>query len=357
MKILWLVLIGLMAVSCIPEAPSPAVNNDGQNQDHDVGQDVDDDAGEEQLPDGWSWVDIAGTSCGNGAQTGLGLSEGTDSTRLMIYFNGGGACWDATSCHIFNSASHIDSGYGERRFTSDLNTMRNSGVIDREEGPFGQATFVFLPYCTGDFHSGDAVGQYNDLDPNQRVHHKGAVNVDAYLDYLTQEYPDVDEVLVLGISAGGYGAMMNHHRIKAAFPDAQVHVLADGSPMIQPRDGRWNMWKNAWNMRIPEGCEACEESYPEYAAHVVEASPESRFGLLTWHEDQTVGLFFSYQWGLEEATLQLLADVYPDEPGGQSSAFHTAGTDHVMLQYFETLRDDNGQSLRDFVQSWVDGAQ
>ncbi len=335
----------VLAVACGPEhsgTPAPTPENQNSHQPGEVDHT-------------WHWIEVPETTCGNGTSTGYGLSLGEDPTRLMVFLAGGGACWDTASCYVFGSAVNIETTVNDARFEAEIRPVQNSGVVDRETGPFGQASFVYIPYCTGDFHSGDAVGSYDPLNPNRLVHHKGARNLDAYAAILAEEFPLTEEVFLLGVSAGGYGAMMNHHRFRDAFPDAQVHVLADGSPMVHPREGRWGAWKNAWNMEFPPGCETCADTFPEFAAEVVAASPESRFSLLTWHEDATVALFFAYGSGLGTATRNLIEDTYPLGPGEQASAFHTPGTDHVMLQYFDTLTDDDGLTLRDYVQAWVDG--
>lgn len=350
MKTFWCALCVLLLSGCIPpESQTPHTDDDVGMSENDVDDDV--------LPSEWTWVDIPESTCGNGTPTGLGISEGTDPTQLMIFFNGGGACWDGTSCYIFNGAANIETTYGAQRFANDLSVMQNSGVIDRNDGPFARATQVFVPYCTADLHSGDSIGAYDAFNPNRRIHHKGAVNVEAYLAYLTQAYPDAEEIFLLGVSAGGYGAMINHHRVQNAYPHARVHVLSDCAPMVRPLDGRWNMWKNAWNMQFPEGCDDCADSFPEFAAHVVDSSPESRFGLLAWHDDAVIALYFSYhQYSLANATQTLIENVYPDPPGGHSSAFHMGGTEHVMLPYFDSLTDGDGLLLRDFVQAWVEGS-
>ncbi|MBA2662696.1 MAG: hypothetical protein H0U74_10405 [Bradymonadaceae bacterium] len=352
MKLSWCVLAALLfVVGCGPATPSPQPSDDSGLPDAAHSPDIDDNNNSAS----WRWIEIEGSACGNGTPTGLGISEGSDPSRMMIFFAGGGACWDTASCYVFNAASHIETRYGEQRFASDLAAMQNSGIIDRASGPFAEATFVFVPYCTGDLHAGDAIGSYDAFNPNRLVHHKGAVNVAAYLGHLTAAYPDVSELYVLGVSAGGYGAVINQPRIQAAYPGARVHVLSDCSPMVQPRDGRWGMWKSAWKMAFPEGCDGCADSFPELAAHIVESSPNSRFGLLAWHDDAVVAVFFAYQSGLGAATRKLIEDVYPGQPGSQASAFHMPGTEHVMLPDYETLKDPDGQSLRSFVQAWVDG--
>src|SRR5215468_7682801 len=42
----------------------------------------------------WTWVDFPNTACGNGMPTGLAVNLTTKSSRVLVYLEGGGACWD-----------------------------------------------------------------------------------------------------------------------------------------------------------------------------------------------------------------------------------------------------------------------
>ena len=333
----WLLLLGL---ACgVEEAPDPGDN--GETTPIANGE--------------WTWVEVEGSTCGNGTPGGLGIYPGDDS-RLVIFFAGGGACWDTVSCYVVGSAVNIEATFTQQRLEQEVRMVENSGLLNRQDGPFGAATVAYVPYCTADLHTGDSVGSYDPLNPDRLIHHQGAVNVEAYLDYLSASYPNAQEIFVVGVSAGGYGAMMNHHRISQAFSGAPVHVLADGAPMVQPREGRWGAWKNAWEMQFPPGCQECEETFPKMAAHVVDSARGSRFALLTWEDDHTIAIYFAYPLdGLGPSVRGLIEEVYPDTPGGQAAAFRVTGTDHVALQYYDSLTDDDGVSLRDFVGAWASG--
>lgn len=359
MKRIFYVVLGLHLVfGCIagPDGSSPSPREEGP--DAGAGIDVlEVDTGHFDTGQAgaglWSWEEVEGTACGNGTQTGMGISEGTNDTRILLFFSGGGACWDGTSCHIVNSAVNIETLYGETAFRSDLRAVQSSGIVDRGEGPFADANFVFVPYCTGDFHAGDAIASYDAFNPNRRVHHKGAVNVEAYLREVKARWPNATEIFAVGVSAGGYGVMLNLDRIERAFPEAKVHVLADSSQMVQPGEGRWGMWKRAWNMELPEDCEPCAERFSHYAAHIVASHPESRIGLLAYEDDAVVAVFFAQPFdGIGAATRALVRDAYES---AHSRAFLMPGTEHVMLGGYRSLRNADGESLKDFVGAWASG--
>ncbi len=345
--VLCLASILITSVGCSADEASP--NNDvGENI-----SDVANDSGSKtdvSLPDGqltdnaWNWIPVEGSKCGNGSIAGYGLMPRPDATKLVVYFNGGGACWDAGSCYVFKSASNIEVNYNEAHFRTEVATV---GVNDF----FGGASYAFFPYCTADLHAGNSVGQYDGFNPDRKVHHNGAVNTALYLEGLKQQYPNVKTLYVMGVSAGGYGAMFNYEKIREVFSDSEIHVLADSSPFVQPREGRWGLWKKAWKLILPSDCDTCAEKMPNVASHIIEKYPDTRFGLLSWEDDAVIMIFFAYPAGeLGPAIRSFAAAAYaPDN----ASTFLVEGTDHVLLVRPPTTKAKNGQTLAEYLVKWA----
>jgi hypothetical protein len=57
--------------------------------------------------------------------------------------------------------------------------------------------------CTGDAHLGDATTEYT---PDLTVEHNGSTNSGAALSYLAATYPDAEQVVVIGKTAGSIAA-------------------------------------------------------------------------------------------------------------------------------------------------------
>lgn len=292
----------------------------------------------------WNWIPVKDSKCGNGSIAGYGLMPRPDATKLVIYFNGGGACWDAASCYVFNSATNIEVNYDEARFRTEVGAVGSNDF-------FGGASFAFFPYCTADLHAGQNVGQYDATRPDRKVHHNGALNTALYLERLKEQYPNVKNLYVMGVSAGGYGAMFNYEKIREVFTDAEIHVLADSSPFVQPREGRWSMWKSAWKLKLPADCDTCAERMPNVANHIIQKYPDTRFGLLSWEDDAIIMIFFAYGAGeLGPAVRSLAAEAYaPDN----ASTFLVEGTDHVMLVHPPTLKAKDGQTFGEYLLKWA----
>ena len=98
----------------------------------------------------WTWIEIPGMTCANGSPTGVGVNLTDRSKDVLVFFEGGGACWDATTCWALPFSLYISSGYGKTQFDADF--QRDMFQLRREdpENPFRNVSYVFMPYCTGD---------------------------------------------------------------------------------------------------------------------------------------------------------------------------------------------------------------
>ena len=111
----------------------------------------------EPLPDAppgqWTWVPFADARCRDGSTTGIGVRYGAGD-GLVIYFQGGGACFNGLTCGA-NPASFDEGDF------AGLASGGNGGIFDPDPGanPVGDWSFIFVPYCTGDVHAGDRTDQ------------------------------------------------------------------------------------------------------------------------------------------------------------------------------------------------------
>ena len=46
----------------------------------------------------WTWVPVPGSHCRDGSATGFGINVNPASKNLMIFLEGGGACFNALTC-------------------------------------------------------------------------------------------------------------------------------------------------------------------------------------------------------------------------------------------------------------------
>jgi Pectinacetylesterase len=194
-----------------------------------------------------------GTVCSDGSPYRFFVHRG-DASRLLLEFEGGGACWSGATCgaDVYN-----------RRVISDPEAARQAGqlqgVYDRNnpENPFKEYTHVYIPYCTGDLHWGNASATY--MDPagtSLAIQHRGAANAATALNWAAENVRSPSQVVVAGCSAGGYGAALWSATIARAYPGARMVQLADSAAGVVPEGffstpfSNWNV-SDAWPSFIP----------------------------------------------------------------------------------------------------------
>lgn len=94
---------------------------------------------------------------------------------------------------------------------------------------------VYVPYCTGDVHTGNKVATYGDADPVNPItyYHRGFKNGEAVANWVGRYLPKQDQLLVTGFSAGGVGATAMYGLIRLADQPKQSAMLADSGPLFQ----------------------------------------------------------------------------------------------------------------------------
>ena len=308
-------------------------------------------AQERPAPTAWTHVEPGGdTSCGLDTPYRFFHRDGADPERLVIYFQGGGACWNWVSC----------SGMFDTRVDADeLSEFR--GIFDRSnpENPFKDFGVIFVPYCTGDVHIGDASRRYGD-DPSSRpVAHRGYQNVSAVLDWLAKQKRTVRNVVVTGTSAGSYGALFHTPAIAKLFPAATIVMLGDsGVPLLSDNREVLRQWgADAVLARLRnQRAEADPLDAPLRQAHLVASRAGARLAQITSDRDSVQSAFYivsgSPRW--RNDTYALLETVRRLVPAFRS--FVVEGADHGLLPTDAFYRyQADGVYLKDWVRRLIQG--
>ena len=181
---------------------------------------------------------MPGGVCSDGSPYRFYVSPG-DPKKLLLDFQGGGACWDAATCGPESRT------YRKRVDIQELGLAQ--GIYNRISvaNPFYGWTHVFIPYCTGDLHVGRATVDYGGF----KVHHQGARNAQAALEYVFRNHANPERVFVTGCSAGAYGAVLWADKVLATYRNAQIAVCGDAGVGVVTEDFPGF---TAWNPRLPE---------------------------------------------------------------------------------------------------------
>ena len=184
----------------------------------------------ENQPDGeWQLYEGAeDTICANGTPYSYYAYKGS-TNNVVIDFQGGGACWNSGTCSQGSSTAGDDAFYTDSVIFYDT-TGNFPGIYDhdRDDNPIKDWYHVFIPYCTGDIHIGNAEQTYT--APNGTdftIQHNGAVNARSVLDWTFENFEDPEQIFVTGCSAGGYGAAYWTETIAENYPDADIKQLGD----------------------------------------------------------------------------------------------------------------------------------
>ncbi len=323
----------------------------------------------EGAPD-WTWVPFPDAFCTDAttnaigqyqfgtSTTGLAISWGTnDSKDVVIFLQGGGACWDFFTC---GGAAPLvpkfaaTGPFGPTEFAQDIYDKYPNSWIRRANLPASltDATIVFVPYCTGDVHGGDRVTTYfPPISGYSSVtwHHVGHANVTAFLRRLAPTFPDPGKLVVAGSSAGGFGSLANYVTFRSAWPDAKGYLVDDsGPPLIGdaiPFLSR-GLWFANWNLgaSLDAFCPDCFDDMSEGLREVERRYPSDRIALISHLQDAVIrGFFGTFTLVPELSLTPMPADVFEghlrelgttvmDPATANGKYFFTTGDGHPTLE-------------------------
>ena len=307
----------------------------------------------------WQRIEPGGrTRCGRGGSFAFWARMGAPD-RLLVFFEGGGGCWDYRSCAA-----------GTAMFDDDVDLSddpsRGAGVLDLDDprNPFRRWSVLFVPSCGGDVFAGDAVRTYRAADGRTvTVHHRGHVNATAALEWMFERVPDPRRVFVAGCSAGSIGSILHAPRILRQYPEAQVAQLGDslGYLFSQPTDLR-ELW--GADRVLPDwvpGVRAIPRArftMPRFYRAVAGHYPRASFAQVNFADDSVQRQFHQAAGGAPEAFGQALlgnlAAIRAGTPNFRSCLLE--GSAHCALPSpaFYSLTS-GGVSLRDWVAAQANG--
>ena len=293
---------------------------------------------------GWTRVQPLGGIVGiDGATHSASCSgyPGTDSNfyfytrkgkfpNLVVYFEGGGACWDSETCTYPDGklpagvSQYFAASLATSQHPADLHGMFN---LSRSDNPVKDWNMVYVPYCTADLHAGattrtyDNVGHpvYTSLPESFPIRHNGHSNTMVVLDWVKNNWKEVPQrVLVAGSSAGGYGASIQFPWLRNLYRPAKIDlfVLADSSQGVTtPNWDQSSPGRGSWSLSLP-----------------------------AWAD--SIGL-------VNISGLELLRLAAQSDPSAKVAQFTTV-SDHVQAAYYGEIKQryDPGGSCANLTQDW-----
>lgn len=246
----------------------------------------------------WTTIVPGGdTMCSDGSTYRFFVHQG-DPSKLLVEFEGGGGCWSGGTC---------EQDIYTKRVTTDLEGARIAGqlpgIYDRSnlQNPLRDFTHVYIPYCTGDLHWGNATTSYvTSTGRPLVVQHKGGANASAAVSWAEANVPAPAELVVAGCSAGGYGAALWSAELARTYPGARMTELADSAAGVVPAGflstvlASWGV-SRAWPSFIPslslDRIDPATLSLPSLYSAVAAFFPRATFAQFNTRND-TVQTFF-----------------------------------------------------------------
>lgn len=294
-------------------------------------------------PGVWTWVDVPGMTCDDGTPTGVAINPapgGTASADLVVYFMGGGACWDASTCFVLNTSLHGPFGRAQWE-ANGVAFFAHQFDRARATNPYRAASYVIVPYCTGDLHAGSNVATYDVLGPRP-FHHVGRLNVEAVLPRLRATWPSPARIVIAGTSAGGFGATLNYALFRDTYPAATMSLVNDAGPLLEgdgiPAAAR-AAWYASWHLGdvVDPLCAGCAADLSLMYPALTARHPQDRMALLTSLRDEVIGAYFLIPLAadLELRMRALIANRIA--PSAAFRAFVIPGASHGLIGAADTI--------------------
>lgn len=193
----------------------------------------------------WETVELpasSGATCGNGTPYRFFVNRTPFTSKTVVMFEGGGACWDQNACKGGTLLDAVNPDGIPSNYMSDFNRQAHWGLVTpftARIDPFQAVqtqswNIVYLAYCTGDVHTGNQTNVYDNVDPSKPLvyAHKGMVNAQAVAKWMAANLPRPAHLLLTGFSAGGVGSTALYPWFRETINPKKMALLADAGPLF-----------------------------------------------------------------------------------------------------------------------------
>ena len=272
----------------------------------------------------WEMIELpvsSGASCGNGTPYRFFVNRTPFTSKAVVMYEGGGACWEKGTCENKGGVqlAAVNPDGIPVNYMSDWNRQAHLGLVTPFTTRINPLTsvqtqswnIVYLTYCTGDVHTGNKTQVYSDTTGSIAWQHRGAVNAKAVTAWMAANLPKPQQLLLTGFSAGGTGSTANYPQMRTKLQPKYSALLADSGPLFwAPRDSTpeqspslplHNKIREAWGLDEPSGM--ITELFKQYPTGgdpnnlgsltngLNKIFPNDRIGYAMFQEDETYSAF------------------------------------------------------------------
>jgi len=286
----------------------------------------------------WVVHDADGCVCADGSDYQY-LTWAGDPDKVVIFLQGGGACFTAETCEIGSPAQSFSHD-----IVADLEAARSGGFrrglfdFDNPENPVGDWSVIYLPYCTGDVFLGTRAHTYSD---EVTISHTGNLNARKGVEHLLANHPGATHVFVTGSSAGAVPAPLVAGLVAEQYPDADVAALGDGAggyganPVVMGfLNAQWGIADGIPDWSVADGIDVTTLGAPDNYILAVNQFDNLRVARFDDAYDSVQAGFaslFSLSGGGTVLDVVLESEAYIEQAGIDLPVFIAAGNDHTTM--------------------------
>lgn len=314
----------------------------------------------------WEEIQPADMVCSDGSQYKFWVNYSDKSDNLVVVFEPGGACWDYPSCSgaagVLGAANPNGLPDDHVNLASFISPFLNRTV---DESPSKDWNMVYVPYCTGDVHTGNVVATYTDPTSGAELtfHHEGHDDVMSVVSWIDSNFTHVPKMLVTGCSAGGVGSIVNYHYLRNGVHAAQKAYLLDDSgpifpdpsystPMHQKIQSAWNL--DSLAMGLPTDFTFSDMGTLNTA--IADEFPHDRIATTFFERDNDFSQY-SYQRFYGTPTKDQVMSMWASDTQLLVNEYATRPNLYYYLPYWRSLNDSHCTTVITFSGSdFADGS-
>jgi hypothetical protein len=311
----------------------------------------------------WEKVELPDTVCGNNSQYKFWVNWSNTSDNLVVVFEPGGACWDFDSCTgatgvmgAANPNGLPDDHYSLAPFISPF---LNPGD---ETSPSTDWNYVYVPYCTGDVHTGNTVADYEADDNSNGIefHHEGHSDMEKVTQWIDSQFTHIPKMLVTGCSAGGVGALVNYHMLRHGVHAAEEGYLLDDSGPVFPSASysgpMHQKIRQAWNLdslvsQMPSGFTPDDMGTINTA--LADEFPHDRLATTFFRRDDNFSLY-SYNRFYDYPPKDQIMSMWNSDALQLTAEFATRDNLYYFIPYWRNLNSSHCTTVLTFAGSDID---
>ena len=313
------------------------------------------------LSRGWNRIPgRSGTGCAHDSTFAFRVRPGLPD-KVMIFLNGGGACWRTQDCDPHGKPTYTMSA------DSANDVSVRSGLLDvaNDANPVRDYTMVFIPYCTGDVHLGTRQVDYEvkGSDKTVSIRHGGAANLEAVLDWVYTNIKNPRTVFVTGISAGAIPSPVVAEKVARHYPRARVVQLGDGAggyhtDAVPPILAGWGVSDYLADDPAFRSVDSASLTFEQMYTAAARVAPRVHYAQVNTTEDATQVLFLGMLGVKNTPLVKQLATAYEEIQGAVPSfrSYTAPGKAHTILRsnsvYTTTV---DGVAFKDWLTALVNG--